>query len=181
MAPEQARGKSIDHRADLFSVGIVMWELIAGRHLIHAATTVVSVERLLYGDLLSLSAVVPDIDPEMFQAVDGRIFHELSPKRKQKARERSAEGFERLGLQQVRGARRLRVKSGTGDETSLSRANVATAPARILSGRCHASRWPAQPPLACRRHLFVDRSSNTPRSPLSAHGACPRTERVRNA
>jgi serine/threonine protein kinase len=33
MAPEHARGESIDARSDLFSTGIVLWELCAGRRL----------------------------------------------------------------------------------------------------------------------------------------------------
>ncbi len=34
MAPEQARGERIDARADLFSAGVLLWELFAGRRMI---------------------------------------------------------------------------------------------------------------------------------------------------
>ena len=39
MAPEQARGDAIDHRADLFSLGSVLYNLCAGRPPFHATTT----------------------------------------------------------------------------------------------------------------------------------------------
>ncbi len=36
MAPEQARGETLDGRADIYAAGIILWELLTGRQLFPA-------------------------------------------------------------------------------------------------------------------------------------------------
>ncbi|MBL8627030.1 MAG: substrate-binding domain-containing protein [Myxococcales bacterium] len=70
MAPEQARGEAIDHRADLFAAGIVLWELLAGRRFLRAESDAGAMHKLLYEPLPSLAEVRPSLDPLVVAVVE---------------------------------------------------------------------------------------------------------------
>jgi serine/threonine-protein kinase len=51
MAPEQCRGHAFDRRADLFSLGVILYELVTRRRLFWADNDVASLHRVLSGDI----------------------------------------------------------------------------------------------------------------------------------
>ena len=55
MSPEQARGQKVDHRTDIFSLGVMLYEMIAGRRPFEGATTSDVIAALLTTEPLSLS------------------------------------------------------------------------------------------------------------------------------
>jgi len=61
MAPEQLEGRAVDHRADQFSFGVVLYETLAGARPFHGATTHETVAAILRDEPPSLDGVRPDV------------------------------------------------------------------------------------------------------------------------
>jgi len=68
MAPEQARGEQVDRRADLFSIGIMMWEAATGKRLWKGIPDLSILQRLLSGDIPTPRSINPDI-PEQLEVI----------------------------------------------------------------------------------------------------------------
>ncbi len=50
MAPEQLRGKAVDHRSDIFSLGAILYEMLAGRRAFRGETEVDTITAVLRED-----------------------------------------------------------------------------------------------------------------------------------
>jgi class 3 adenylate cyclase/tetratricopeptide (TPR) repeat protein len=70
MSPEQARGEPVDHRTDIFSAGIVLWELIVGHRLFQDPDPAEKLRRVQ-------EAVIPD-PSERGAPIDGELWAILS-------------------------------------------------------------------------------------------------------
>lgn len=67
MAPEQARGSRarVDRRADLFAVGILLWEMLAAKRLFRGDGDAETLTKILYDPIPSLRSVVPTAPPAL--------------------------------------------------------------------------------------------------------------------
>jgi serine/threonine protein kinase len=90
MAPEQASRGPIDRRADVFSVGVLMWECLARRPLLPRNHPAAALRRLLYEPLPSLAEPRPDLDPAITSICDRALERDVV-KRYQTAAEMRAE------------------------------------------------------------------------------------------
>ena len=70
MSPEQARGQRVDGRTDIFSLGIVLYELIAGQRPFSGSTPSDMIASLLATEPPKLSAKLPNVPPELERIVN---------------------------------------------------------------------------------------------------------------
>jgi hypothetical protein len=77
MSPEHMRGETVDGRADLFSLGVVLFEAAAGCRPFDGAHDVETMQKILEGDRRSLADIAPDV-PAPLRAVIERLI-EVDP------------------------------------------------------------------------------------------------------
>ncbi len=69
LAPEAAHGLEVDHRADIFAVGILAFEMLTGQRLFLGETDYGTVENVRKAEVPSMRSLNPDIPPELEQIV----------------------------------------------------------------------------------------------------------------
>ena len=70
MSPEQARGLGVDHRSDIFSLGAVIYEMLARRKPFEGETPSDTLAAILKTEPPSLTRVAPGVPPELVRIVN---------------------------------------------------------------------------------------------------------------
>ncbi len=86
MSPEQLRGKKIDHRSDIFSLGAILYEMLTGTRAFHGETEVDTMMAVLNSEPQELTASRENI-PLVFEQIVQRCLEKDPENRFQSARD----------------------------------------------------------------------------------------------
>jgi serine/threonine protein kinase len=70
VSPEQALGSELDHRADVFAVGLILWELIAGRPAYEPTSEIDLSTKARRGSVPPIRTAAPDAGAELHEAIE---------------------------------------------------------------------------------------------------------------
>lgn len=115
MSPEQARGEEVDHRTDLWSLGVVLYEMLAGRRPFRGSSHAETLHAILYDDPPELTSIREGVPPPVRDLV-ARLLARDPARRAASARET---------LELVRSARRSQPPGA--DEATLTWPGAETA------------------------------------------------------
>jgi serine/threonine-protein kinase len=159
LSPEQAHGEEVDRRSDVFTMGIVMWEALAGRPLFQADTEAATLARLVSGAIPSVRSFVPDTPPALDEVCRRAL--QRDPHRRFRTAAEMADAIE-----QVARAERF---AGIASPRDLGRFVEGLMGAEIAAQRAAVRSWLAQ--------IDVTPMSRGGRTPPSAKTAPSTTAR----
>jgi serine/threonine-protein kinase len=86
MSPEQTKGKKVDERTDIFSFGVVLYEMITGHNPFASETTSETIAAILKSNPKPLNSYVPNI-PQKLEEIVNKSLRKDSKKRYQNAKD----------------------------------------------------------------------------------------------
>ena len=89
MSPEQARGEVLDARTDIFSFGLIVYELLTGRAAFEGANALEVISGILKSEPQPLPGLAPPADTEL-QRIVGKALRKDRDERYQSMKELAA-------------------------------------------------------------------------------------------
>ena len=78
MSPEQVRGDDLDPRTDIFSFGLLLYEMATGRQAFSGGTGGVIIEAVLTRSPVPVRSINPDIPPRLEEIIDKALHKDQS-------------------------------------------------------------------------------------------------------
>jgi serine/threonine-protein kinase len=78
LSPEAATGKEVDRRADIFAVGILLYEMLTGKRLFYGENDHQTVELVRQSRIPSIAQQNPEVEPELEQVVRKALARDLN-------------------------------------------------------------------------------------------------------
>ena len=69
MSPEQAAGRAVDHRSDIFALGCLLYEMTSGRRAFRGESTVDTLHKIIHDEPDPLQAIAPNTPAELQRIV----------------------------------------------------------------------------------------------------------------
>lgn len=116
MSPEQARGEPVDHRSDLFSFGVLLYELLTGQSPFEAENGLAMLDRIVRHRQAPVMELRPEVPEELSRLIDRLL--EKDPVLRPRGASEALQVLERIG-----GA-----KTESGGSTIYDRPSRTAAP-----------------------------------------------------
>lgn len=133
MSPEQVLGTGVDHRSDIFAVGLVAYELLSGRQAFVGTLKDGLLHRIPNAEIEPLSSVVPGLDPEVIAIVEHALQKDPADRYQELARMRNDLG---------RARQRIEIE----EERAAALAASASAETAFIAEEVTAPGVPIEPP-----------------------------------